>query len=201
MDTATLEHADALAPDCRAFPRLATDRLELREFAHDDGDAVFAIFSSEAMAAWHNIARMECRAEGYRLAAWRRAQWRSGRGVRWAIALRERPECAIGSCGFDFRRSEHGAVELSYDLHPEYWGAGLAREALTRAIDCAFDGALALPIERIEALTMPANLRSRRLLEALGFVHEGVLRRYRRWRDETADLACWSLLVGERRAR
>lgn len=191
-----LAYAGALA-GAPPFPSLATDRLVLREFEPDDREAVFRIFSNEAVTAWHNIARVGMLEDARQLVAWRAEQWPSGRGVRWAIALREHPLDAIGSCGFDFQRRRHGAVELSYDLDPAHWDRGFAREALAGAIGCAFAGRLGLAVGRIEALTQPGNRRSTRLLGALGFHQEGVLRRYRHWHGEAVDLACWSLLRGD----
>lgn len=192
-----LPFASALA-GAEPFPSRATSRLVLREFEDDDAPAVWRIFSDEAMAPLHNIAPLRSLADAQRLLDQRISQWPRGYGVRWAIALRDRPNDAIGSCGFDFDRRHHGAVELSYDLDPAHWRRGFAREALRAAVDCAFDGSLGRPeIMRIEALTRPDNAASARLLGALGFRREGVLRQFRHWRgidNQPVDLECWSLL-------
>jgi len=192
-----LPFASALA-GAEPFPSRATPRLVLREFEPDDVRAVWRIFRHEAMAPLHNLAPMGSLDDAKRLLDWRIGQWPRGYGVRWAIALRERPLDAIGSCGFDFHRRSHGAIELSYDLDPAQWRHGYAREALRAAIACAFDDSLGRPeVTRIEALTRPVNPRSAHLLQALGFQREGLLRQFRLWRDtpdERVDLECWSLL-------
>lgn len=51
-----------------------------------------------------------------------------------------------------------------------------------------------LGLRRIEALVTPGNRRSRRLLERLGFQHEGVLRDYGYWRGRYWDQHLYSLL-------
>ncbi|HEX7130808.1 MAG TPA: GNAT family protein, partial [Rhodanobacteraceae bacterium] len=72
-----------------------------------------------------------------------------------------------------------------------------AGEALRLALHYAFD---TLRLERIEADTDPRNTPSRRMLEQLGFVLEGTLRR--RWfvNGEWCDTAFYGLLREDFRA-
>ena len=67
-------------------------------------------------------------------------------------------------------------VELGYVLGRAHWGQGLMREAIVAACSHAFR---TLGIRRIEAEVNPANLASCALMEAVGFTHEGTLRK--RW--------------------
>jgi [ribosomal protein S5]-alanine N-acetyltransferase len=60
-------------------------------------------------------------------------------------------------------------VELLYALRPEFWGRGLATEAGAALLGIAF-AVVALP--SVVAYTLPDNLRSRRVMERLGFVCE-----------------------------
>jgi aminoglycoside 6'-N-acetyltransferase len=60
---------------------------------------------------------------------------------------------------------------IGFTIAPEYWGHGYAREAAGALV-----GTLtAAGVQRILATVDPANLRSRRLLEGLGFVTDGVI--------------------------
>lgn len=62
-----------------------------------------------------------------------------------------------------------GRTEVSYQLLPEHWGHGYAREAVAAAVTWAHgDGSS--PASEVVALTQQANHRSRRLLEDLGAV-------------------------------
>jgi RimJ/RimL family protein N-acetyltransferase len=61
-------------------------------------------------------------------------------------------------------------VELSYDLHPDLWGSGLATEAAT-AVMAVAHGPLA--IDRVLAVVKPTNTASRRVLEKAGLTHIG----------------------------
>ena len=67
-------------------------------------------------------------------------------------------------------------LELGYVLGRAHWRLGLAREALQAVCSHLFG---ARGVRRIEAEVNPANLASNALLRALGFVHEGLLRK--RW--------------------
>jgi ribosomal-protein-alanine N-acetyltransferase len=60
-------------------------------------------------------------------------------------------------------------VEIGWRLDRATWGKGYAREAARAAMAFAFDQ-LALP--EIVSFTVPDNLRSRRVMEALGMTHD-----------------------------
>jgi RimJ/RimL family protein N-acetyltransferase len=79
------------------------------------------------------------------------------------------------------------AVEVAWRLARAYWGQGYATEAARAALDSGFG---TLGLNEIVALTVPANRRSRRVMERLGMrrspeddfdhprVPEGPLRRH-----------------------
>ena len=64
-----------------------------------------------------------------------------------------------------------GTVEVSFWLHPDSRGAGHAREALSLLVGYAFDE---LRAHKVTANAYAGNERSRHLLDAVGFVEEGV---------------------------
>ena len=57
------------------------------------------------------------------------------------------------------------AVEVAWRLARAYWGGGYATEAARAALDYGFSE---LGLDEIVALTVPANWRSRRVIERLG---------------------------------
>jgi RimJ/RimL family protein N-acetyltransferase len=61
-------------------------------------------------------------------------------------------------------------VEIGWRLAPEYWNQGLATEAATRVLRLAFDE---LQLDEVVSFTVPANLRSRRVMEKLGMMYSG----------------------------
>jgi RimJ/RimL family protein N-acetyltransferase len=71
------------------------------------------------------------------------------------------------------------AVEIGWRLSQKYWGKGLATEGARGAVQYAFE---TLKLHEILAITVPANVRSRRVMEKIGmknlphldFDHPGV---------------------------
>jgi [ribosomal protein S5]-alanine N-acetyltransferase len=83
---------------------------------------------------------------------------------------------AIGNIAFNnIVRGAFQSCHLGYQLDECEINQGFMTEALQRAIDYAFDD---LKLHRVEANVMPRNLRSRRVVEKLGFVEEGLARQY-----------------------
>lgn len=69
-----------------------------------------------------------------------------------------------------------GYYEISYEFLPEFWGKGYAFEIMTAFInECRKCAAIQ---KRIYAETQTENIRSRRLLEKLGYIAENELIRY-----------------------
>jgi RimJ/RimL family protein N-acetyltransferase len=74
----------------------------------------------------------------------------------------------IGFVGLDHVRfTAHftPAVHIAWRLDPTYWGHGYASEAAGMALT---DGFIRIGLNEIVAMTVPANHRSRRVMERLG---------------------------------
>jgi len=98
--------------------------------------------------------------------------------ARFWLFKREDLACttAIGNLAFNnIVRGAFQSCHLGYQLDEREINQGLMTEALRSAIAFAFD---TLKLHRIEANVMPRNLRSSRVLAKLGFVEEGLARRY-----------------------
>lgn len=61
------------------------------------------------------------------------------------------------------------AVEVGWRLAFDQWGQGLATEGARAALDYGFNK---LGLEQIVSFTVPANLRSRRVMVKLGMTHD-----------------------------
>ncbi len=116
--------------------------------------------------------------------------FRKGTGVRWGITLKGSDEL-IGSAGLYKWTKKTSQVETGYDLDPEHWGQGIMTEAMTAIIDHAFD---VMKVNRIEALVSPRNKHSMRLVRALGFRKEGVLREHDFYNGKFTDDYLFALL-------
>lgn len=87
------------------------------------------------------------------------------------FSLKEEPEKIIGSISFVRIRPEpYASVIFGYNLHEKYQGHGYCTEACAASIKHVLSIAR---IHRIESRVMKTNEKSIRVLERLGFFHEG----------------------------
>lgn len=148
------------------LPILRTKRLELRPLVVGDaGDVHRFLSDSQVMRYWSSGPHVDI-AETERYIV---GNCEGGTHESWAITESGGP--AIGWVNVGERRP--GVYETGYILGADWWGRGLAREALSAAIDHVFG---TLGARRIFADTDPDNAASIAMLEGLGFKREGHLR-------------------------
>jgi RimJ/RimL family protein N-acetyltransferase len=133
-------------------------------------------------------------------AAWfaRMSQLGAG-GASLQFAIMEKASARVIGTSLLFRYDEANArAELGYVLGRAHWGKGLMREAIEALISYAFG---LCELRRLEAEVQPDNLASNRLLQALGFTHEGLLRE--RWltKGQATDSNIYGLLAPDWAAR
>ena len=95
-------------------------------------------------------------------------------GERWGAfcVVRRDTREPIGSCSLS---RDRGDLEIQYQLLPEHWGQGFAREAVLRIIDWVWETTTE---SRLIAVTQAAHKRSRSLLEGIGMVATGEFDEY-----------------------
>lgn len=92
--------------------------------------------------------------------------------VRFWVFSKEEPNRIIGTISFqDIVRSVYQSCHIGYKFDSDYWHQGYARESIKKAISVVLQE---FRLHRIEALVLPDNLSSMRLLESLNFQYEGV---------------------------
>jgi ribosomal-protein-alanine N-acetyltransferase len=118
-------------------------------------------------------------AEYHQVPAWeaRLAQWtrfrNEGRAVNFISLMDDR---IIAVCNLtNIVRGVYQAANLGYAVAADFEGRGVMQQLCGYVLDYAFD---MLNLNRIMANYMPANVRSAKLLARLGFVKEGLARRY-----------------------
>jgi ribosomal-protein-alanine N-acetyltransferase len=179
------------------FPVMQTERLLLREFNQSDARSVFDIFSQDRVTKYLNVETMHSIEQAEKLVEVRISLFERELGIRWGIALRERRDVIIGSCGYYNLNKAFRSAEIGYDLHPRYWRQEIMTEALTAAINYGFGDGFFFRLNRIEALTYVGHEASAALLKKLGFQEEGVRRGYGYWKGIFHDLWSFSLLRGD----
>lgn len=162
---------------------IVTARLRLRRATMEDLPAIHDVLRQpEAMRYWSTPPHPDMETT----AAWLGGMVASPREVSEDFVV-EWESRVIGKAGF------YRLPDIGYILHPDAWGRGLAREALTAVIDHVWTTR-----PEIEALTAdvdPRNERSLRLLEGLGFERTGYAERTFLVGEEWCD----SVFLGLRR--
>jgi ribosomal-protein-alanine N-acetyltransferase len=98
----------------------------------------------------------------------------------------------------DIRRGPSQSCHLGYWLSQSHNGRGLATAAVGEILDIAFGE---LGLHRVEAGTMPSNVRSRAVLERNGFVQYGFAPAYLKIAGEWQDHVLYQALDEPRRDR
>ena len=166
-------------------------RLLLRDFVAEDWQDVHAYASRPEACrfqAWGPNTPDESRTHVQERIALARMQPRTG--FHLAVIFPE-TETVIGEGGLDIRSQRFRNGEISYVMHPEYWGQGLATEVASTLLSFGFT---MLKLHRIFATCDPRNLASERVLQKLGMQYEGRMRETELIRDGWRDSALYSLL-------
>ncbi|MGA1868582.1 MAG: GNAT family N-acetyltransferase [bacterium] len=178
----------------KKFPLLKTERLVLRELKVSDAPSIFDIFSRERVTKFISAKTIYSLKEAKKMIRYRKNRFKTMQGIQWAITLREKQECVIGSCGYNTPHQFFHYSNIGYELHPDYWHKGIMTEALTAIINYGFSEWFFYYLNRIEALTYINSVASITLLKKLGFKEEGIRREYGYWKNKFHDLRSFSLL-------
>ena len=150
-------------------PELPTDRLLLRQWRDNDLDP-FAALNADPIVMEHFPARLT-RAESDAMVERIEAGFRTRGFGNWAVEV---PGVAdfIGYVGLSVPSYDTPfmpAVEIGWRLDHRYWGRGYATEAARAALAFGFREAA---LSEIVSFTVPANVRSWRVMERLGMTRD-----------------------------
>ncbi|WMJ68671.1 GNAT family protein [Stenotrophomonas sp. 24(2023)] len=177
------------------FPGLPlhSARLVLSPIRRDDAAALFALHTDPAVSPWWHLPAWTRPAEARAqidddLAAF-------ATGTQLKLAVREaRDGPLLGLCVVSAIDRASARAEVGYLLSPSVQGRGYMHEALACLHGYLFG---TLRLHRLEAEIDPRNQPSARVLERLGYHHEGVLRQRWHRHGEWADSAIYGLLAPE----
>lgn len=151
------------------LPELRTSRLLLRALRHGDRSA-FDAMNADPRVMEHFPAPLD--RAGSDAMATRIAEHASEHGFSfWAV---EAPGVAefIGVAGLlvpGFKAHFTPCVEIGWRFAHEFWGRGYATEAALALLDHAFGR---LGLDEVVAMAVPANTRSRRVMERIGMTRD-----------------------------
>ena len=148
---------------------LVTQRLRLRQWTAADLEP-FALLNADPVVM-EFMGRSLTRAESDNFAQGAEAVIAQRGWGLWAVELREGREF-IGCVGLSvplFQAPFTPCVEILWRLKRTSWGRGFATEAARKSLEFAF---VSLGLFEVVAFTVPANSRSRAVMERLGMNHD-----------------------------
>lgn len=159
---------------------LTTDRLTLRDWRADDADFVFDLYSRPEVQRYigrtPTVMRSRDEADA-RIARWTALHHRVHH--IWAVERTDDHHLLGTLLLKDIPRSgtdgaPSGETEIGWHLHPDAWGHGYAAEAGRRVLQSA----LAAGIDRVVAVTNPANKASQGVCLRIGMTPLGLTEAY-----------------------
>ncbi len=158
----------------KRMPTLTTERLTLRRMYPSDHRDMFEYASRPEVTEyllWYPHGTQE---QTYRYLEALQTNYKRGEFYDWAVTVTETGKM-IGTCGFTSFDHEHGRAEVGYVLNPDFWGQGIATEAVLAVTEFAF---AELDINRVEAHFIEGNDRSLRVMQKCGMTFEGIFQEY-----------------------
>lgn len=175
------------------IPVLETPRLILRRMLPSDCSDMYDYASKSIVTRYLTWNPHLSREHTLQYLEYIATRYRVGDFFDWAIVYREN-EKMIGTCGFTRFDYTNNSAEIGYVLNAEYWGRGLATEAVKEILRFGF---IDLNLHRIEARYMRDNTNSRRVMEKCGLKYEGIMRSALYVKNSYHDIGMCSILSDE----
>jgi RimJ/RimL family protein N-acetyltransferase len=146
---------------------LQTERLLLRQWRKEDVEPLSEIHIQPEYLEFMRVGDAPGQIARFR------EQWNDIGFSHWAVEEHASGR-VIGHIGlmrhFDWPLAE-APVEVGWTLHRDWWGRGLATEGARAAMECWRERLL--EDEQLLSITLPANVRSRAVMERLGLTYRG----------------------------
>jgi RimJ/RimL family protein N-acetyltransferase len=160
---------------------ITTERLLLRPWEETDVDFVYDLYSRWVVQRFiGNEPRvMESRTEAVERVQRFQALEHPVHGI-WAVTRKE-DNAVVGTlllkpipASGEEPLKPSDDVEIGWHFHPDHWGSGFASEAAAAVLDHAFSNGL----DRVVAVTNPANEASQSVCRRIGMEHQGQSKKY-----------------------
>ena len=174
------------------FPEIKTERLNLREINQDDAESIYKLLSNPEVIKHDSFELFTHIKQAEEVIEWFRDEYKKRRAIFWGIRLKNETEI-IGFCKTKIEIPKVRAA-FGYSLRRDYWNRGIMTEAVLSIINFTFN---TIDVNRIEATVATENDASLKVLEKLGFIKEGILRKRSCFRGSYQDMVMLSLLKQE----
>jgi len=174
-------------------PQLETDRLLLRKYTLSDASDLYRYYTDPDViryVTWDALQTLEDAKEFIEATI---EMYDNDEAGEWGIVMKEN-NTLIGSCGFAWYDMQHSCAQIGFMLAKDYWGKGIATEALKKIIEF---GLLKMNINRIEGFHITGNEVSGRVMEKAGMCFEGVLRQKIKINDVYHNLNMYAIIKSD----
>ncbi|MGO9956845.1 MAG: GNAT family N-acetyltransferase [Solirubrobacteraceae bacterium] len=151
-----------------------TGRLVVRPWKLDEADRFFDIYRRREVVGWLGAQPMQDRREASEMIERNLTRLEAdSRFGSWAVVDRSNG-IPVGSVLLKPLPHGEGEVEIGWQLHPDSWGKGFAREAAGAVLERGFADGLA----EVWAVTYLDNHRSAAVCRGIGMQLLGITRRW-----------------------
>lgn len=177
----------------RPFPVIDLDgQYVLREQTLQDTEAFFDYYTDPDVGKYILATKPTTLLEASSEVQYCRNLFYTKRGIYWTIAKKS-DNTMVGAIGI-YINDTHRRGEITYDLSKQYWRQGIMQKAIIAVVRYALTH---MDLDRIEAVTRHENTASTQLLEKVGFIHEGTLKKYRYFNGKTWDVEMFAITAIE----
>ncbi len=156
------------------YHELESKRLMMRQLTIDDAEAMFSYTSRPENFTFLKRSAHKSINETQEFLKKVETSYCSQTDFIWGICEKDANNL-IGTCRLFDLHLDDLRGEVSYMIHPDWWGKGIATEAISTLIQYAFDE---LGFLRIQGRFVAANLGSERVMQKCGMQYEGTHRKY-----------------------
>lgn len=154
------------------MPKLESERLFFRAIKRSDLEDIYEYSSNPKTSQYLLWSPHRSISETREFIDIVLSKYKSGDYNDWAIVYKKTGKM-IGTCGFTKIDEDNSLVEIGYVLNPDFWGIGLATEAVERVLEFAFE---VMNVNRVEAKFMFGNDASLAVMKKVGMKLEGYQR-------------------------
>jgi ribosomal-protein-alanine N-acetyltransferase len=177
-----------------AFPVLKTNRLTLREIRTSDAAYIFDMRANNRVNEFIARPQMQTQAQAINLTEKTISSFQNKQAIGWAGILHNKN--IIGTCGFNSIDVINLHAEIGGEMATEYWGKGIALEAVKAILGYGLN---TMNLHTIEAKVSPQNRSAIYVLEQLGFEKEAHFKERILFNNQFLDMAVYTLRKGYER--
>lgn len=177
----------------QTFPEIETARLLLNAFNESDANNLFVLRSDPNVLQYLDTDPPKNEGEMVEFLKGIQKSYQQGDGISWAIRMPDN-NLFIGSIAIWKIDKVHHRGEIGYMILPEFWGKGIASEALTKVIAFGFNE---IGLHSIQGNINKDNAASERILQKFGFQKEAHFRENWHHNGRFVDSIIYGLLASE----